>query len=41
MVPKPMFPDKARMVRNAKVLWLSLAVAPVVYLVIGALVTLE
>ena len=34
-----MFPDKAKMVRNANALLLMLAVAPVVYLVIAALVT--
>ena len=33
-----MFPDKAKMVRNANALLLMLAVAPVVYLVIAALV---
>jgi len=34
-----MFPDKAKMVRNANALLLMLAVAPVLYLVIVALVT--
>src|SRR5229473_6342467 len=34
-----MFPDKAKMVRNANAILLMLAVAPVVYLVIAALVT--
>jgi F0F1-type ATP synthase membrane subunit c/vacuolar-type H+-ATPase subunit K len=34
-----MFPDKAKMVRNANMLLLVLAVAPVAYLVIAALVT--
>ena len=34
-----MFPDKAKMVRNANALLLMLAVAPVVYLVIASLVT--
>jgi len=34
-----MFPDKAKMVRNANALLLVLAVAPVVYMVIAALVT--
>ena len=41
MAPEPMFLNKARMVRNANALLLSLAVAPVVYLLIGALVTPE
>lgn len=36
-----MFPDKARMVKAANSLILILAVAPALYLVIGALVTLE
>lgn len=36
-----MFPDKARMVKAANSLWLILAVAPALYLVTGALVTLE
>ena len=36
-----MFPDKARMVKAANSLWLILAVAPTLYLVTGALVTLE
>ena len=36
-----MFPDKARMVRSANILWLVLVVAPAVYLVIAALVTYE
>ena len=40
MAPKPMFPNKARMVRSANALWLILAVAPALYLVIEALVTL-
>ena len=35
-----MFPDKARMVRVANMLWLILAVAPALYILIGALVTL-
>jgi hypothetical protein len=35
-----MFPDKASMVRMANALWLILALAPALYLVIGALVTL-
>ncbi len=34
-----MFPDKAKMVRNANVLFVLFAVAPVVYLVDAALVT--
>jgi hypothetical protein len=34
-----MFPDKAKMVRNANALLLVLTIAPVVYLVIAALVT--
>jgi len=34
-----MFPDKAKMVRNANFLLLVLAVAPVVYMVTAALVT--
>src|SRR6266568_7534632 len=34
-----MFPDKARMVRNANALLLVLAVAPVVYMVTAVLVT--
>ena len=34
-----MFPDKAKMVRNANAILLMLAVAPVVYPVIAALVT--
>jgi hypothetical protein len=34
-----MFPDKAKMVRNANALLLMLAVAPGLYLVIGTLVT--
>lgn len=41
MAPKPMFPNKAKMVKNSNALLLSLVVAPVVYLVIGALVTPE
>ena len=41
MAPKPMFPNRARMVRNANVVLISLAVAPVVYLVIEALLTPE
>jgi hypothetical protein len=36
-----LFPDKAKMVRTANALWLILAVAPALYLVIAALVTLE
>ncbi|OLE70183.1 hypothetical protein AUF78_07635 [archaeon 13_1_20CM_2_51_12] len=35
-----MFPNKAKMVRSANSLWLILAVAPALYLVIAALVTL-
>jgi hypothetical protein len=35
-----MFPDKASMVRMANALWLILAAAPALYIVIGALVTL-
>lgn len=34
-----MFPDKARMVRSANMLWLILTVAPVLYLVTAAIVT--
>ncbi len=34
-----MFPDKAKMVRNANAILLMFAVAPVVYLVLAALVT--
>lgn len=34
-----MFPDKARMVRAANILWRILAVAPALYLAIGAIVT--
>ena len=41
MARKPMFPDKASMVRGADALWLSLAIAPLFYLAIGALLTLE
>lgn len=36
-----MFPDKASMVRTANMLWLILAIAPAVYILVGALVTLE
>lgn len=35
-----MFPDRARMVRTANILWLVLAVAPMLFLPIAALVTL-
>ena len=35
-----MFPNKDKMVRSANSLWLILAVAPALYLVIAALVTL-
>ncbi len=41
MAKDPMFPNKAKMVRNANLLRLILAVAPALYLVIAALVTLR
>jgi len=37
---KPMFPDKTRMVRNANLLLLQLAIAPVIFLVVVVLLEL-
>src|SRR5947209_5640709 len=37
---KPMFPDKTRMVRNANLLLLQLAIAPVIFLVVAVLLEL-
>ncbi|OLE90290.1 MAG: hypothetical protein AUF79_10785 [Crenarchaeota archaeon 13_1_20CM_2_51_8] len=40
MPNKPMFPDKTRMVRNANLLLLQLAIAPVIFLVVAVLLEL-
>ena len=39
MALKPMFPNKASMVRSANALWLILTVAPALYLIVAVIVT--